>query len=410
LQELTQTSSNQLDIGNLIFATGLASGSTMSTGSVGIGTTAPAATLQIAAGTSTGTNGYGLEVAAPSGATNNYAAAFTGGNVGIGTTTPAAPLDVNGGVHLATSATGGTAVLWNSAGTLTWGSTALTVGGSVTASGATGYFPYFTSATTLGDSVVYQTGSNVGIGTTSPSYLLTTGSAGSIGILNSPNATGTADAIIFANPSYPTSYNNSISSEISGTPSAARLNFNVTNSSSSRATVMTLLGTGDVGIANTSPSYLLQVGSGSASGIVMELQNSSGACTYSPGSSSVTVSCSSDARLKTDIVDSHGALASLEDMRVRDFTWKPTGERKTGVVAQEMLQTHPDMVHTGKDGYYTVDEPNPWKLIEAVQELKQLIAAQQQEIIDDKQQIADLKQLISAHQKETGDLKQQNRD
>jgi hypothetical protein len=142
----------------------------------------------------------------------------------------------------------------------------------------------------------------------------------------------------------------------------------------------------------------------------MELQNSSGACTYSPGSSSVSVSCSSDARLKTDIVDSHGALAWLKDMRVRDFTWKPTGERKTGVVAQEMLQTHPDMVHTGKDGYYTVDEPNPWKLIEAVQELKQLIAAQQQEIIDDKQQIADLKQLISAHQKETGDLKQQNRD
>jgi hypothetical protein len=38
LQELTNTSSNQLDIGNLIFATGLGSGSTMSTGSVGIGT------------------------------------------------------------------------------------------------------------------------------------------------------------------------------------------------------------------------------------------------------------------------------------------------------------------------------------------------------------------------------------
>lgn len=44
LQELTPTSSNQLDIGNLIFATGLASGSTLSTGSVGVGTVTPNAT------------------------------------------------------------------------------------------------------------------------------------------------------------------------------------------------------------------------------------------------------------------------------------------------------------------------------------------------------------------------------
>jgi hypothetical protein len=44
---LTNTSSNQLDIGNLIFATGLGSGSTMSTGSVGLGTASPAAKLHI---------------------------------------------------------------------------------------------------------------------------------------------------------------------------------------------------------------------------------------------------------------------------------------------------------------------------------------------------------------------------
>jgi len=47
LQELTNTSSNQLDIGNLIFATGLASGSTMSTGNVGIGTASPNTNLEV---------------------------------------------------------------------------------------------------------------------------------------------------------------------------------------------------------------------------------------------------------------------------------------------------------------------------------------------------------------------------
>lgn len=42
------------------------------------------------------TNSYGLNVAASTGATNNYAGIFTGGNVGIGTTTPSTTLDVNG--------------------------------------------------------------------------------------------------------------------------------------------------------------------------------------------------------------------------------------------------------------------------------------------------------------------------
>lgn len=42
------------------------------------------------------TNSYGLNVAASTGATNNYAGIFTGGNVGIGTTAPSTTLDVNG--------------------------------------------------------------------------------------------------------------------------------------------------------------------------------------------------------------------------------------------------------------------------------------------------------------------------
>jgi hypothetical protein len=45
------------------------------------------------------TNSYGLLVAASSGASNNYAAAFTGGNVGIGNAAPANPLDVTGNIN-----------------------------------------------------------------------------------------------------------------------------------------------------------------------------------------------------------------------------------------------------------------------------------------------------------------------
>ena len=137
---------------------------------------------------------------------------------------------------------------------------------------------------------------------------------------------------------------------------------------------------GNFAIGNTSPNYLLHVGSSTASGIVAELQNSSGACTYNPGASSVTVSCSSDARLKSNIHDAANALPALDDMRVRDFTVKATGEQKTGVVAQEMTVRHPEMVHKSATGFYSVDEPNPWVLVKAIQELHGLVAQQSTEI------------------------------
>ena len=49
------------------------------------------------------TNGYGLQVNAPSGATNNYSAIFMGGNVGIGTATPTlGPLQMASGAYVTT--------------------------------------------------------------------------------------------------------------------------------------------------------------------------------------------------------------------------------------------------------------------------------------------------------------------
>jgi hypothetical protein len=57
-------------------------------------------------------------------------------------------------------------------------------------------------------------------------------------------------------------------------------------------------------------------------------------------------------------------------MRVRDFTMKATGERQTGVIAQELRKAHPAMVRMGSNGFLTVDSPNPWILVKAIQELK----------------------------------------
>ena len=49
---------------------------------------------------------------------------------------------------------------------------------------------------------------------------------------------------------------------------------------------------------------------------------------------------------------------------------KASGERQTGVIAQELATAHPDMVHAGSNGFYTVELPNPWMLVKAIQELK----------------------------------------
>ncbi|MBX9769456.1 MAG: hypothetical protein K2X47_19425, partial [Bdellovibrionales bacterium] len=66
----------------------------INSGVFGVAGTSLSSTLNVGSYAMSGTNAYGLSVAAPTGATNNYAAAFTGGNVGIGTTSPTNILDV----------------------------------------------------------------------------------------------------------------------------------------------------------------------------------------------------------------------------------------------------------------------------------------------------------------------------
>jgi hypothetical protein len=92
-----------------------------------------------------------------------------GGGVGIGTASPAAPLDVNGtarmtGFIMPTGAASGRILTSNASGVGTWQAPLTWIGGSGTAN----YIPRFTAAITIGNSVIYQSSSYIGIGTTSP--------------------------------------------------------------------------------------------------------------------------------------------------------------------------------------------------------------------------------------------------
>jgi hypothetical protein len=92
------------------------------------------------------------------------------GNVGIGTTAPTTNLDVNGQIRIrGGSPVAGKVLTSDATGLATWQAA---TGGGIGGSGTTNYLPIFTGTSSIGNSVVYQSGSNIGIGTTSPAAKL----------------------------------------------------------------------------------------------------------------------------------------------------------------------------------------------------------------------------------------------
>lgn len=129
-----------------------------------------------------------------------------------------------------------------------------------------------------------------------------------------------------------------------------------------------------IGIGDATPDYLFDIANTGTDGDIFSLTDSDGECLHNPESGSETVSCSSDARLKADIVDTGSALSYFSDFRIRDYTVIASGDTMTGVIAQEMLTAHPELVTQGADGMYSVQLPNQWKVIKAIQELDIAVA------------------------------------
>jgi hypothetical protein len=120
------------------------------------------------------------------------------------------------------------------------------------ASGTTNYVPKFTGAATLGNSQIFDNGTNVGIGTASPSLLLQVGSRAGIG---SDGVVSWGQALTGNNRGYL-----SWDTDIASVNAISNLVFR-TNTSSER---MRITSTGNVGIGTTSPSSILDVQSAAA--------------------------------------------------------------------------------------------------------------------------------------------------
>jgi hypothetical protein len=159
----------------------------MPTGNVGIGTTLPETKLDVAGGIianqginicSNPVGGYsfrgdGCYDTGMFSTSDGYLQFYTNGgeriridpngNVGIGTMEPGQKLDVVGGyIRSNTGFCIGTSCITS------WPS-----GGGVSGSGTTNYIAKWTGSTSLGNSIIYDNGTNVGIGTTPTNYRLT---------------------------------------------------------------------------------------------------------------------------------------------------------------------------------------------------------------------------------------------
>ncbi len=303
-----------------------------STGNVGVGTTGPQSVLDVREGTNTHVAMRAASVFGGASGTAaieayNDAASATvpldiegstlifnsfGGNVGIGTTAPQATLDVRGIISGGNSAsTNGSTIL---EGYYTTG--ALSVWGSEYSSGAPvmGY-------------AVYPSSSAVG------SFL----SATSLDIARAALNVGSSGNITF----------------YTGTAQTVTVGSAVT-----MAPVMTILNDGYVGIANTSPSYVLDV---------------TGEARFTGGYTT------SDRRWKKDIVPIKDGLSIVDRLQGVTFDWRRkefpqmhfTEGRQFGFIAQEVQKIVPEAVSTDNAGYENVSYQSFIPILaEAVKQLK----------------------------------------
>lgn len=102
---------------------------------------------------------------------------------------------------------------------------------------------------------------------------------------------------------------------------------------------------------------------------VIRVKDSDGTCDLNPEAATLDITCSSDERLKSNIRSAASALSEIAGLNIFDYTINASGDEATGLIAQDVMQTHPDWVVTGDDGYYKVKGYNPWKTLKAVQEL-----------------------------------------
>ncbi len=391
------------------------------------------------------------------------------GKVGIGMSAPASPLHIFSPYGLGImldAAAGGQALMFNNGGSATASGTqkaAMALAGSsgnwstdavsndlVIRSSSSQKILLNTNGGS-GASTLAVSGGSVGIGTTGPTQVLDVVGTG-LFRNGSSSASTTGNQILLGYAGTATYQHDIKSRHNGGGASGNSIDFYTWNYGTDATTtigtkfVMTIDGTGYVGIGTSTPSSPLHVSAGmsgssgaSSSAYVSYIQNtasgtysgglmindagssngdrfmefldngSEAGCIYSgngganysngTGAAGIGIYTASDERLKKNIRETEMGLKEIMQIPVRDYEWKKDGQTVTGgFVAQELYKVFPEAVLKGTD-----DEPNSGKgniwMIDYARLTPLLVKSiqDQQKIIDD--QKAEIETLKSQNNK-----------
>ncbi|MGC8851964.1 MAG: tail fiber domain-containing protein, partial [Minisyncoccia bacterium] len=228
----------------------------------------------------------------------------------------------------------------------------------------TGYKWYENSVVRM----VMTSGGNVGIGTTAPGAKLH--------IVDSVDTGGGYfKPLRIYNPSLTTGQHVQLAFGLSNSDmNQAEFNFNLDGGSGSvnnslsfglygQPTILTLKGTGNVGIGTTTPAYKLDV-----SGDI----RTTGCLVYNGGTLGT---CASDLRLKNVLGPFiiENSLNKLIQLNPVKYTFKKDPNQiLTGLIAQDVLNIAPELVTEDENGYKQIKYGElQWMQIQAIKELKQ---------------------------------------
>jgi hypothetical protein len=297
------------------------------------------------------------------------------GNVGLGTMTPGYKLDIQGGEL---NASGGLCIAGDCK--TSW---PIGLGGA----GTTNFLPKFTGTSELGSSLIFDNGSNVGIGTTSPITKFhvdgDTTVNGNITINGDTVVSGRyIDAIgnsgfsgqFLANTGNGTAWVNAPSGGVTGSGVATQVAFwSDTSSLSSNALLSWNNVNARLGIGTTTPVDTLQVVGD------VRVGNGTIGCVKDSDGTVIAGTCSSDLRLKKNIEPFSGALSKLARLQPVHYDWKAEEypeygfgrTRSYGLIAQQVETVLPELVIEDEKGFMAVRYGKlPLLLLQAIKELK----------------------------------------
>ncbi len=235
---------------------------------------------------------------------------------------------------------------------ITTGSYNIAIGAGVDVPSAT-----TSSQLNIGDSIYANLATDsVGINDTSPDYLLdvngTLGATGAVTLSSTMAVTGATS--MAANLS------------LSGTSANIVLGSNYLAGDTDDEGIYAD-SSGNIGMGSSTTNSRLHI-TGSDNDVL--LLSDGADCEAQPDTGGLTWSCSSDQRLKKDIVPARSVKDHIKSFAIKKFKFLPTGKENIGVIAQELQTNHPEMVETAENGYLRVSELNQWELIRLIQELK----------------------------------------